>query len=140
MNPHLDELISLVKHPAIQGRRGYWRCYDKFMTKHSPDIKVVLDTVATRTGIELKAMENGILGNIGWGANDCVWLPPLSDPIQPERGLLGFLKGLLSIDYKGGNLGYYVWVIADDLMRHFDGPTPEIAVCKAIVAQSEEEK
>lgn len=63
--------------------------------------------------------------------------PPLSDPIQPERGLLGFLKGLLSIDYKGGNLGYYVWVIADDLMRHFDGPTPEIAAAKALIAQEQ---
>ena len=29
MNPHLDELISLVNHPAIQGRRGKWAMHDR---------------------------------------------------------------------------------------------------------------
>lgn len=118
MNPHLDELIALVSHPAIQGRRGEWLPGDRYWIKsyHLFSL-IVFDPEQI--------------------PNHAIWLPPLSDPIQPERGLLGFLKGLLSIDYKGGNLGYYVWVIADDLMRHFDGPTPEIAVAKAIVAQEE---
>lgn len=125
MNPHLDELISLVNHPAIQGRRGEWKVGDFFWTNED----VFYD------GPNIYSVQYNVEP-----PDDAIWLPPLSDPIQPERGLLGFLKGLLSIDYKGGNLGYYVWVIADDLMRHFDGPTPEIAVCKAVIAQSKEEK
>ena len=128
MTPHLDELISLCRHPKIQGRRGEWAMHDRSWCnkwkKVSDEYPCVICSACQDSN----------------SCPDRLWLPPLSDPIQPERGLLGFLKGLLSIDYKGGNLGYYVWVIADDLMRHFDGPTPEIAVCKAIVAQSEEEK
>jgi len=29
MNPHLDELISLCKHPAIQERRGEWQVRER---------------------------------------------------------------------------------------------------------------
>jgi len=121
MNPHLDELISIVNHPAIQGRRGEWLPGDRYWIKsyHLFSL-IVFDPEQI--------------------PNHAIWLPPLSDPIQPERGLWGMINWnrwnmyvfpdrVCMYDHKKGNNNIEIV-----------GPTPEIAVCKAIVAQSEEEK
>ena len=128
MTPHLDELISLCRHPKIQGRRGEWAMHDRSWCnkwKKVPDEYPCVICSACQD------------------SNSCpdrLWLPPLSDPIQPERGLWGMINWnrwnmyvfpdrVCMYDHKKGNNNIEIV-----------GPTPEIAVCKAIVAQSEEEK
>lgn len=127
MTPHLDELISIVNHPAIQGRRGEWLPGDRYWIKsyHLFSL-IVFDPEQI--------------------PNHAIWLPPFSDPIQPERGLMG----MVPCDNDGFSL---VWKCCGEdhwginFCSSYDhsyvvahGPTPEIAVCKAIIAQSKEEK
>ena len=66
---YLPELISLVSHPAIQGRRGEWKVGDAYWD-----------------GKEVRYIKEP-QGDYNPGHFiTCLWLPPLSDPVQPERG------------------------------------------------------
>jgi len=134
---NLNELIELCRHPCIQGRRGEWREGDRF-TIDGETYTIGDYTIA---GDGLMAGDVRVYYYFIW--DDMIratWLPPLSDPIQPERGLWGMINWnrwnmyvfpdrVCMYDHKKGNNNIEIV-----------GPTPEIAVCKAIVAQSEEEK
>lgn len=119
---HLPELIELVKHPAIQSRRGEWQHGDKFF--HFMDVSVVNDISDFRFRVVPDAANY----------QGAIWLPPLSDPIQPERGLTGLLneRWELKQHMDGG------FVLRTITGRVSTGPTPEIAVAKALISQWEE--
>lgn len=141
MTPHLDELISLVKHPAIQGRRGpafyegdafYYEGEMYFVGNCSLDGD--LDVLSPGCG----CCEDLMFGN-DEKEHTAIWLPPLSDPIQPERGLMGMLNNFmwLGLAEQDPKLRHEGWVCVT-VRGEYIGPTPEIAVAKAIVAQWEE--
>jgi hypothetical protein len=60
--------------------------------------------------------------------NSCIWIPPLSEPENPGRGLLGMLQDFKEIK---NNLAGDWSVYRHDGGR-FDAATPELAVLKAI--------
>lgn len=139
MNPHLDELISLVKHPAIQGRRGEWLpgdcCYDPL----TQSVGYYVGEYANSGGMTYTISYEHCLV-YAESMDKYIWIPKLSDPIHPERGLIGMLKNLESIiKHSVNDLGVHNY----ECYRAFvkwnreccEGPTPEIAVAKAIVGQ-----
>ena len=69
----------------------------------------------------------------------CVWIPKLSDPIQPERGLMGLVKNEPSLFYRFFDRLWICETYSNDHQRTglFDGSTPEIAVAKAVIVQEE---
>lgn len=124
MTTHLDELISLCRHPKIQERRGKWQVGDAYWD-----------------GQEIRYIKEP-QGDYNPGHFiSCLWIPPLSDPIRPGRSLLGMVQhdgdgyhltcecceiGKWSIEYDSPD---GEWISAH-------GPTPEIAVAKAVVEQA----
>lgn len=117
---HLDELIELCMHPKIQGRRGEWQVGDLFYSIEGDEILRAYFC----PGYPLDTSP----------ADGDVWLPPLSDPLRPERGLLGMLSEFLLAIRKLEN-GWICIAVLEEATG-FDGPTPEIAVAKAIVGES----
>jgi hypothetical protein len=107
-----DEEISLYFMRCIQERRGKSQKKDRY---YCP---------------KREKEYAGGMGEAGCPAmcNSCIWIPPLSDPENPGRGLLGMLKNFkgLRADSAGG------WVVRLQDGRRFDAATPELAVLKAI--------
>lgn len=133
MNPHLDELISLCRHPKIQERRGEWLPADIHVDKYG--------IVRHVSNTDLYGDEDGERT-----FDNNTWLPPLSDPLRPERSLMGMLgEKKIGIEIGNNRLWYcnisagYA-VTGEIVFDSFPGPTPEIAVCKAVIAQREEGK
>lgn len=125
---HLNELISLCRHPKIQERRGKWQVGDRFYCEHCKG--------GIRLLVGLISPEYLCCPELDHLQCDCIWIPPLSNPLNPERSLLGMLEGEINIernkhtwcvivDQREGTYGYY----KDDSL--------EIAVCKAVIGQYE---
>lgn len=104
MNQHFDELISLCRHPKIQEKRGKWQVGDRFYCEHCKG--------GIRLLVGLVSPEYLCCPKSDHLQYDCIWIPPLSNPLEPERSLIGMMNGLPFL---------------------YNGPTLEIAVCKAII-------
>lgn len=77
---HLPKLIELCRHPSIQGRRGKWQDADTYAIESG---KWAVENHHTDHHSAITRHQQG------W---EPIWLPPLSDPIQPERGLWGMIN------------------------------------------------
>lgn len=137
MNPHLDELIELCRHPAIQERRGEWQEGDRFCI--DGEIYTIGDYTIAGDGM--------MAGDVGvyyyWDDMiRAIWVPPLSDPLRPERSLIGMINRFYDLHYswRTGKFTCNHWHSGDggdDCFLSYYGPTPEIAVAKAVIAQEE---
>jgi len=137
---HLHELIELVKHPAIQSRRWEWQVGDMYCCPRQAEsngdgIKLIGSEDYTDIADQAHIIFEPCCPDVA------IWIPKLSDPIQPERGLIGLCKGLTTIGSPVMKDNWFVMVRvvnSDGEYVRFDtfkGPTPEIAVAKAVIAQ-----
>lgn len=134
MTTHLDELIELCRHPAIQERRGEWKVGDIFYCSHCKGgLRFIVGRIAPNY---LRCAESDHL------QFDCTWIPLFNDPIQPERGLIGLVKNLVWLMPPSDS---YVlersknrWKCSTE-DREYYGPTAEIAVAKAVIEQYRKE-
>ena len=201
MNPHLDELISIVNHPAIQGRRGEWKWipgYERFYA--AADTGDIFSVRRNKILVPLK-VSNGYyvvhlaVGGVTKSVRIAKIIASLFSPnphnypqinhidgnkannsaanlewcTQSQNMQHAYAIGLMASERTGGaklsnrevleiralkgkmfyrDIAKKYGVCFDNvskimrnvLWKRLNGPTPEIAVCKAIVAQSEEEK
>ena len=139
---HLHELIELVKHPAIQSRRWEWQVGDMYCCPRQAEsngdgIKLIGSEDYTDIADQAHIIFEPCCPDVA------IWIPKLSDPIQPERGLIGLLDQFESLEtvtsLDTGERSYRCSIIKDYCTFRFHGPTPEIAVAKAVIAQVKEE-
>lgn len=118
---HLPELIELCRHPSIQSRRGEWRKGDQWACEHITIYEGYVDWDRDANKWTPHCVKS-------------IWIPKLSDSIQPKRGLTDLLseRWELKQHMDGG------FVLRTITGRVSTGPTPEIAVMKAVIAQEEE--
>jgi len=105
----------MAAHPAIQKAKGDWKGCDRVYDKRPSFTGRLLSWYTEEEYVWLTFIwDVGFQSSVRSDLTDqLVWLPLLSDPVYPERGLLGMLKGDAKIDIDG----------ADSVACHRDGET-----------------
>lgn len=73
----------------------------------------------------------------------CIWIPPLYDPIRPERSLIGIAKGTVQLRMNPFLFGKWVCdIYNEDGVRSSQtvSDRPDLALAKAIIEQSKEKQ
>lgn len=117
----LDLYIELA--PILNEYRGEWQHGDHLYSKGLQHDFYCQDC------LDYKIFPRGIY-------DDCIWLPLPIDPVHPERGLVGMIgKEFSNLAIDDGQWYCGIWTKKEAYINQFYGPTPTLALLKALKAQ-----